>query len=53
MFESMGPITQKKFEKEQAEREAVAKEVNAEHAKNSQEAETVNTEFTEVNSDKK
>ncbi len=53
MFESMGPVTQKKFEKEQAEREAVAKEVNAEHAKNSQEAETVNTEFTEVNSDKK
>ncbi len=50
MFESMGPVTQKKYEKEQAEREAVAKEVNE---SNAQEAQTTDAEFTEVNTDKK
>ena len=52
MFESMGPITQKKFEKEQAEREAVAKEVNESHAAE-QKTQAEETEFTEVNTDKK
>jgi molecular chaperone DnaK len=54
MFESMGPVTQKKFEKEQAEREAAASAANEANSQaQAQESTTVDTEFTEVNSDKK
>ncbi len=54
MFESMGPVTQKKFEKEQAEREAAASAANEANSQaQTQESTTVDTEFTEVNSDKK
>ena len=53
MFESMGPVTQKKFEKEQAEREAAATEANATNAADTQTTETANADFTEVNTDKK
>ena len=54
MFESMGPVTQKKFEKEQAEREAAASAANEANSQaQTQESTTVDTEFTEINSDKK
>ena len=54
MFESMGPVTQKKFEKEQAEREAAASAANEANSQaQAQESTTVDTEFTEINSDKK